>query len=61
MTPGYSTAAPMSVGPMSRTVQAEGNIDSVDGSSVAQPNQERIVTRSKHGISKPKIYSDGTI
>jgi hypothetical protein len=46
---------------MSRTVQAEGNIDSVDGSSVAQPNQERIVTRSKHGISKPKIYSDGTI
>jgi hypothetical protein len=43
------------------TVQTESNIDSVDRSSVAQPYQERIVTYFKHGISKPKIYTDGTI
>jgi hypothetical protein len=40
---------------------ADSSSDLVAGSSVAQPDQEKIVTRSKHGISKPKIYTDGTI
>jgi hypothetical protein len=46
---------------VSSTVHAGINFDSVDRSSVAPPDQERIVTHSNHGISKPKMYTDGTI
>jgi hypothetical protein len=46
---------------VSSIVHAGINIDSVDRSSVAPPDQERIATRSKHGISKPKMYTAGTI
>jgi hypothetical protein len=42
---------------------AERETDS-PGSSVggtSAPIQRQITTRSKHGISKPKLYPDGTI
>jgi hypothetical protein len=61
MTSDSSIVAPTSAGQVFGTVHVESNNDSVDGSCVAQPDQERIVTRSKHGISKQKNYTDGTI
>jgi hypothetical protein len=32
-----------------------------NSSSVSDQQNRQIVTRSRHGISKPKVYTDGTI
>jgi hypothetical protein len=59
-----SDIAPVSSAPISdeRASDAEPvRPEQVDADNAGVIDQPQVVTRSKHGISKPKVYTDGTI
>jgi hypothetical protein len=59
-----NSSTPVNAGQMSRNTCEAGNVSDLVGSSadgVSVSNQRQITICSKHGISKPKIYTNGMI